>query len=135
MDKGKVVSELVRVAKPGGYVGLNEEVWLKTPPAEIVMHVKGAWEIKPDIPPADYWQRLLKDAELRDLTVITYKLDARRESTQLKRYHFGDIAKMFSRTLFLCVKSPTFMAYMKEQRHLPKGVFEYLGYGLFVGRK
>lgn len=31
-DKQKAVSEYVRVTKPGGYVGLNESVWLKVPP-------------------------------------------------------------------------------------------------------
>ena len=101
----------------------------------MIAHVKGTWEIKPDIPMAGDWQRLLKDAGLRDLVVKIYKLDARRESTQLKRYRFGDIVRMFSRTLSLYIKSSAFRAYMKEQRCLPKGVFEYLGYGLFVGRK
>jgi hypothetical protein len=78
---------------------------------------------------------MLKDAGLRDIFVKTYKLDARRESTQIKRYSFQDMWRMFSRTLSLYVRSPDFRAYMKEQRRLPKGVFEYLGYGLFVGRK
>jgi ubiquinone/menaquinone biosynthesis C-methylase UbiE len=31
-DKQRAVDEYVRVTKPGGYVGLNESVWLKTPP-------------------------------------------------------------------------------------------------------
>ena len=31
-DKQKAVNEYVRVLKPGGYVGLNESTWLKTPP-------------------------------------------------------------------------------------------------------
>ncbi|MCP4538635.1 MAG: class I SAM-dependent methyltransferase [Chloroflexi bacterium] len=134
-DKQKVIDEFARVVKPGGYVGLNEEIWLKTPPAEMIARVRGAWEIKPDIPAADDWQRLLKDVGLRDLVVKTYKLDARRESTQIKRYSFQDMWKMFSRTLSLYVKSSAFRTYMKEQQRLPKGVFEYLGYGLFVGKK
>jgi SAM-dependent methyltransferase len=134
-DKGKVVSELVRVVKPGGYVGLNEEVWLKTPPAEIVTHVKDAWDVKQDIPTADGWRQMLKDAGVRDVFVKTYKLDTRRESTQIKRYSFQDMWRMFCRTLSLYVRSPDFRAYMKKQRRLPMGVFKYLGYGLFVGRR
>ena len=31
-DKQKAVNEYVRVTKPGGYVGLSESTWLKTPP-------------------------------------------------------------------------------------------------------
>ena len=36
-DKQKAVNEYVRVTKPGGYVGLNESVWLKAPPPPEVM--------------------------------------------------------------------------------------------------
>ncbi len=134
-DKQRVVTEFARVVKPGGYVGLNEELWLEAPPAEIVAHVKRAWEIKPGILTADSWRQILKDAGLRDIFVKTYKLDARRESTQVKRYRFRDMWRMLARTLSLYVKSSEFRAYMKEQRRLPKGVFKYLGYGLFVGRR
>ena len=134
-DKQRVVEELARVVKSGGYVGFNEEIWLETPPAEVVVHVKRAWEVKPSIPKADDWRQMLKDAGLRDVFVKTYKLDARRESTQIKRYRFQDMWRMFSRTLSLYVKSSDFRAYMKEQHRLPKGVFKYLGYGLFVGRR
>lgn len=36
-DRQKAVREYARVVRPGGYVGLNESVWLKTPvPQEIV---------------------------------------------------------------------------------------------------
>jgi hypothetical protein len=62
-------------------------------------------------------------------------VDARRESTQIRRYGFQDMWRMFSRTLSLFLKSPDFRAYMSDQRRLPKGIFEYLGYGLFVGKK
>lgn len=134
-DKRQVVDELTRVVKPGGCVGFNEEIWLKTPPAEVIAHVKRAWEVKPDLPTAVDWQQMLKDTGLRDLVVQIYKLDARRESTQIKRYGFQDMWRMFSRTLSLYIKSSAFRAYMKEQYRLPKGVFEYLGYGLFVGRR
>jgi arsenite methyltransferase len=134
-DKQGVVDELARVTKPGGYVGLNEEIWLQTPTAEIIAHVQRTWDIKPGIPTVDDWQRWLEDVGLHDVVVQTYKLDVRRESTQIKRYGFQDMWRMFYRTLFLYVKSPAFRAYMKEQRRLPMRVFEYLGYGLFVGRR
>ncbi|MBU0703138.1 MAG: methyltransferase domain-containing protein, partial [Chloroflexi bacterium] len=111
-DKQRVVGEFRRVVKPGGYVGFNEEIWLETPPAEIVTHVERAWEIKPDIPTADDWREMLKEAGLRDVFVKTYKLNARRESTQINRYRFQDMWRMFSRTLSLYVKSSAFRAYM-----------------------
>ena len=134
-DKGKVVSELVRVVRPGGYVGLNEEVWLKTPPDKVVDQLKVIWEIKPNVPTADDWKALLRQAGLQDMVTKIYKLDPRREASQMKRYRFGDMWRMFSRTLSLYLRSPAFRNYMKRQRRLPKNVFEYLGYAIFVGRR
>jgi SAM-dependent methyltransferase len=134
-DKQGVIGEYARVVKPGGYVGVNEEIWLKPPPAEVIAHVGRAWAIEPDLPTADGWRWFLEGAGLRDVAARTYRVDARRESTQIRRYGFQDMWRMFSRTLSLFFKSSDFRAYMNEQRRLPKGVFEYLGYGLFVGRK
>jgi arsenite methyltransferase len=134
-DKQGVVSECVRVTRPGGYVGLNEELWLKTPPASLVERVRRIWDIKPDIPTLEDWVGFLDNAGLRDVVVQTYKFDARRESTQVQRYHLQDMWRMFYRTLLLYVKNPAFRKYMAERRHLPKGLFEYLGHAIFVGRR
>jgi arsenite methyltransferase len=134
-DKQGVIGEYARVVKQGGYVGVNEEIWLKPPPTELIGHVKRAWAIEPDLPTADGWRQLLEGAGLRDIAAQTYRVDARRESTQIRRYSFQDMWRMFSRTLSLFFRSSDFRTYMNEQRHLPKDVFEYLGYGLFVGRK
>jgi len=134
-DRRRVAGEFVRVTQPGGYVGLNEEIWLKTPPTELVEFAKRTWEIKAQVPTADDWVGLLEGAGLCDIVVQTYKFDARRESTQVQRYRFQDMWRMFYRTLFLYIKNPAFRKYMAERRYLPKDLFEYLGYALFVGRR
>jgi len=134
-DKQGVVNELARVTKLGGYVGLNEEMWLRTPPAEVIEHVETMWPVEPGLPTSDGWVALLCQAGLQDVVTQTYKFDPRREATQIKRYSFRDMWRMFYRTLSLYCKSSAFRAYMKEQRRLPRGVFEFLGYGLFVGRR
>ena len=133
-DKQRVVDEFARVVKPGGYVGLNEEIWLKEPTPEVVERAKRMWEVKSSVPAAEGWEAILKSAGLQGVIVKTYRLDPRREATQVKRYTFGDMVKMFWRTLVLYVKSAEFRAYMRKQR-LPKGVFEYLGYAVLVGRR
>ncbi|MCR4407107.1 MAG: methyltransferase domain-containing protein [Anaerolineae bacterium] len=134
-DKQRVVSECARVTKSGGYVGLNEELWLKTPPAQVVERVRHIWSIKPNILTLEGWVELLEGAGLSNIVARTYKFDARRESTQVKRYRFEDMWRMFYRTLFLYIKSPAFRRYMAADRYLPKDTFEYLGYAIFAGRK
>jgi arsenite methyltransferase len=133
-NKQQVVNELSRVVKPGGYVGLNEEIWLKPPTPEVAEHVKVMWPVKPNVPTAEGWETLLENAGLRDVVVERHHIDARREATQIRRYTFGDMFRMFWRTLALYVKSAEFRTYMKGQRHLPKAVFEYFGYAVMAGR-
>jgi SAM-dependent methyltransferase len=134
-DKPRVVGEYARVARPGGCVGMNEEIWLKPPPTRVVKFAEHTWDIAPDVFTVDGWVELLTSAGLRDIAVRTYEFDARREATQLKRYRPGDMFKMFYRTLFLYLKNPAFRAYMAERRRIPKHLFEYLGYAVFVGRR
>ncbi|MFL7793488.1 MAG: class I SAM-dependent methyltransferase [Anaerolineae bacterium] len=133
-DKQQVVNEFARVLKPNGYVGLNEEIWLKEPTPGVIERVKMMWAVKSSLPTAEGWEAVLKGAGLQDVIVKPYKVDARREATQVKRYTSEDMFKMFWRTLVLYVKSAEFRAYMRKQR-LPKGVFEYLGYAVLVGKK
>ena len=134
-DKQRVVDEFARVVKPGGFVGLNEEIWLKRPPPEVAEHVRVMWPVKPNVPTAEGWEGLLANAGLQDVVVEPHTIDARREATQVKRYTFGDMFRMFWRTLVLYIKSAEFRAYMKAQRRLPKGVFEFFGYVVAVGRR
>jgi ubiquinone/menaquinone biosynthesis C-methylase UbiE len=134
-DKQQVANELVRVVKQGGRVGLNEEIWLKPPPADLVQEVKRMWQIKPDIPAAGDWRTMLEEAGLVDVAIKTYEFSARREASQMKRYTLGDTWRMMYRSARLYLTSPEFRAYMKERRRLPKDVWRYLGYALFSGAK
>ena len=135
-DKPQVARELARVTRPGGYVGLNEEIWLQwPPPTELVAFARRTWDIEPDIPTAEGWVAILEGAGLAEVTARTLKFDARRESTQLRRYHLRDMLRMVYRTLVLYLRSADFRAYMKERRRMPKDMFAYWGYALFVGRR
>lgn len=73
-DKQRVVNECARVTQPGGYVGLNEELWLQAPPAQVVERVRHIWSIKPDILTLEGWMELLEGAGLSDIITRTYKL-------------------------------------------------------------
>jgi arsenite methyltransferase len=134
-DRQRVANELVRVVRAGGRVGLNEEVWLKAPPDEIVWFVKRTWDIELGVPTREQWVEMLERAGLFDLEVETFRVDPRRESTQIKRYRLEDMLRMFYRILVLYVKSATFRGYMAERKRVPRGLFEHLGYAVMVGSK
>ncbi len=134
-EKQRAIDAYARVTRSGGCVGLNEEVWLRAPPDEMLDYARQMWGIDEEIPTADVWQGWMEKAGLHDVTGKTHAVEARRESTQILRYRLSDIARMFWRMLVLYVRSPAFRAYMRKQRRVPRRIFNYLGYGVFTGRK
>ena len=134
-DKTTVINEFSRVVTPEGYIGLNEEVWLRTPTPEIADSVRFIWGITPDIITADQWVALMEQAGLVDIISHVYHFDAKRESTQVKRYNLVDMINMAKRSFSLYIKDPDFRSYMKGRRRLPKKFFDYFGYGLTVGKR
>jgi len=134
-DKARLARELARVVRPGGYVGMNEEVWLQTPPpAEMVDYVRRTWEIEAETPTTERWVAMLEAAGL-EVTAETFVFDARRESTQMRRYRPRDMFRMVYRTVALYARSRAFRQCMRGRHRLPKDLFRYYGYALFVGRK
>jgi ubiquinone/menaquinone biosynthesis C-methylase UbiE len=72
-DQPRAIRECVRVAKPGGYVGLNETVWIEESPPE---RVEQAREWGTSILTAEAWQALWEGSGLQDREVRTYQIDA-----------------------------------------------------------
>jgi SAM-dependent methyltransferase len=140
VEKEQLVGELARVVQEGGCVGLNEEVWLQTPPEEVIGFARQYWGIEGSILTPEEWVALLEKVGLQgpadgDLLVGIYRVDPRREASQVKRYHLGDFRRMLTRTLSLYLKSRAFRAYMRREGRLPRRTFDYLGYAVLVGWK
>jgi len=136
-DKQKAINECVRMTKLGGYVGLNEETWMKTPPQEIVEYYYRTWDIKAETLTSDDWKELLRKSGLKDIIMRIYKFKSSlSEYVDELRFYIKDYPGMLYRALSLYIKSPTFRKYTKRRyTSLPKNFFEYLGYGIYVGRK
>ena len=139
-DKQRGVSEYVRVTKPGGYVGLNETTWIKTPPpTELVQYLSRTFGAKTEFLTSDGWEELLEGSGLRDIVVRTYKINLLREYINgIRRLDFKDFSRAWYRFFSLYIVSPAFRRAIKERyaHGLPlRAFFEYLGYGIYVGRK
>ena len=139
-DKLRAVREYARVTRPGGYVGLNEATWLKTPPPPEII----AWAsqdlgacVKPLTP--DEWVDLLKEAGLTGIVVNVREVRPRREAKGLvRRYGYLGMLRSLFRAVSLYIRSPAYRRFVKDVQKegiTPKNLEEYLGYGLFVGRK
>ena len=139
-DKQKAVNEYVRVTKPGGYVGLNESVWLKVPPPPEVV-AWAAQDVGANVQPltSDSWVELLEVAGLTEITGRTYSIKTQDEARGiLQRYGWGGMLAVMGRMLLLYARSPAYRKFVKGVREggiMPENLEEYFGYGLFVGLK
>lgn len=138
-DKQRAVIECVRVTKPGGYIGFNEATWIKTPPpTELVEYLSRVTGVK-EILTSDGWKELLAGAGLRDIEVRTYKIDKLSQFiNEMRAFGFRDYLRGWCEFLSLCIKSSAFRRYLKEawpQSKNIRNMFDYIGYGIYVGRK
>ncbi len=139
-DKEKTVKEYTRVTKPGGYVGLSESTWLKSPPPPEIL-AWAAQDLGAHVKPltSDGWARLLEGAGLRDIVARTYEIEVRKETkTLVRRYGYGEMLRTLYRALILYARNPWYRRFVKDVRKTgiaPDSLVEYLGYGIYVGRK
>jgi len=139
-EKQHAVDEYVRVTKSGGYIGLNESTWLKTPPPPELL----AWvsqDVGTTVEPLDAegWQMLLKHAGLVDIVTELGKVDPKMETRGLlERYGAGSLLRSMFRGFRMYLRNPSYRDFVREvneQGIIPDNLSEYFGYGLFVGRK
>jgi arsenite methyltransferase len=133
-DKARAIRECVRVARPGGYVGLNEGFWTEQPSSALVALAKDA--VGPCVPTLESWQALWKASGLQEQVVRTRQIDARTEvRSRIQWIGWQWLLRAWGRALRLYATNPTIRESIKKQFDVPPEVFQYLGYGLFVGRK
>ncbi|MCL4529833.1 MAG: methyltransferase domain-containing protein [Chloroflexi bacterium] len=137
-DKQKAISEYIRVAKLGGYTGLNEVAWVKTPPSDLVRYITlimaGA-----DFLTSEGWTALLESSGLKELQVRRHKFDARRQwLDEMQQLDLKESFRAWYRFMTQSVTNPAYRKFTQEVLRVPRNIFkfmDYIGYGLYVGRK
>ena len=133
-DKPRAIRECVRVTKPGGYVGLNEGLSIKPPPPELVARVKDA--IGASVSTIETWQVLWDESGLQERVVKNYQTDPRKEvKDRMQWIGWRWILRAWGRALRLYITNPAVRQSIKEMFDVPPEVLQYMGYGLFAGRK
>jgi SAM-dependent methyltransferase len=146
VDKEAAIREMVRVTKPGGYVGLNEGFDLTATPSPRFVELVRSMGM--DLITLDGWKALWEGSGLTDRTVRVYGIEEGREVRDRLRWvglpwvargiargarlYLTDAA---ARTLF----NSMFRAVVEKADDVDpaeaKAVWASLVYGLFVGRK
>ncbi len=140
-EKQRAIEACARVTRPGGYVGLNEFTWLKTPPPpEVVAWMAQDLGGSADALSAEGWVALLENAGLHVVHSRVAGVDVGGELKGLRaRYGLGGMLRIFARIFALYLRDPEYRAFVREVQGgagpMPKGALEYSGYGIYVGQK
>ena len=133
-DLDQAAREYVRVVKPGGYVGLNEAVWVTAPPeagSEVMTALTGQ-----NLRTSEEWMAMLERAGLVNLVDRVYAVEMGKEArSQLGFLSFMDYMRVLGRFLSRSLFDPSTRKLMRLALSEPKAIYDYMGYGLFVGQK
>ena len=131
-DKSKALREYFRVARPGAVIGLNEATWIKTPPPPgLFDYLQNTVGLQGEILPQDGWMTLMADSGIQNVTAKVHQITTVRNPKD----DIADLLRTMPRLLLMLITKPLFRRFIKISLSIPKNLFEYFGYGIYVGRK
>jgi arsenite methyltransferase len=130
LDKKRAIGQMVRVAKPGGYVGMHDICWREDTPEQLKTRLA---ELEGESPETlEGWQHLFEDAGLLDVTTVD-KSDVIAEWDESIRKELGVwgqarvFLKAFRKWGIRGLRDVEESARIFQSQHT--------GYGIIVGRK
>lgn len=132
-DKAEVLTEMVRVTRPGGTVGVNEPTILARPlPGRIETYLSETVE-GVDFEDEDSWTALLRGAGLCNVTSEPRPVRFRDELTAVRSAGMRSYASMALRMAQIWRREPHRRALVKRNLVVPRHISDYLGTGIYVG--
>jgi len=130
LDKGPAMAEMVRVAKPGGYVGIHDMCWIPGAPEEIKRRLADLEGERPET--LEGWRNLFETAGLVDILTV--------DKSELIPTWIRDIRKRLGirreLSIFLRILTRWGISGLRNALESER-VFQsrFMGYGIVVGRK
>jgi ubiquinone/menaquinone biosynthesis C-methylase UbiE len=134
-DKASAMPEYIRVARPGGFVGMTEMTWLKSPSSEMEKAFQDM--VFATAMEANGWLNLLKEAGLVEVAGGGYRMDVRKESRgRIERYGRWRVAKVVPKMIGMLFGDRRARKFISGGTGaISRNMLDVIGYGVYVGRK
>lgn len=133
-DKEAALRECVRVTRPGGWVGINEALWLRQPSPEAVEQLRRS--LGPTVPTEEGWRSLWARSGLEERVVRVRGVRPWEETIgRVSWIGWSWLWRAWARALRLLVTDREARRSLRRQLGFPAGVLHQTGYGLMAGRK
>ena len=135
-DKTQAIAELVRVTRPGGYVGISEAFWTSMPSAALAVQMQTILGTRQPLPTRPEWQALWAGSGLAEQDARFHPVESRREvADRIAWVGRSWLLRAIGRGLQLYLTDPVLRRTVQTQIRFPIQGLDQLSYGIFVGRK
>jgi ubiquinone/menaquinone biosynthesis C-methylase UbiE len=139
MDKPKAISEMARVAIPGGFVAINESIWLEVPSDELAAWFAQDMAANASTMMFEGWTRLIEQAGLTLHSWQQERLVIKDEVRGiLQRYGLTGLIKSTLRGIAMYIQRRDYREFIAEIRKsgiTPGNPEQYMGYGIIIAKK
>lgn len=133
-DKERAINEYIRVTKPGGYVGMNEAIWINPPSPEMIEYSSS--NLGTEILSQEKWEELIERSRLRETVIRTYKVRPLKELiARIRLLGLGKMLNAWSKLFSLYTRSPAIRDEFRRELSMPRDSFQYMGYGIYTGKR
>jgi SAM-dependent methyltransferase len=133
-DKELAIRECVRVARPGGFVGLNECYFMDTIAPELEQRAQTS--LGTEVLSKSEWEALWQQAPMQDLSIRWLQIDAGQEvRRRIEWIGWPWLLRAWGRALKMMVERPALRQALREQLDTPLEVMKQTGYALLAGRR
>jgi SAM-dependent methyltransferase len=132
-DKARAIAEMVRVLRPGGWLGINDGVWLRPPPPRDEQAMR---ELGGHVVDKDAWRALWDGSGLCERVIRHYAIYPWREALlRVQWLGLAPLVAAWGRAFSATVRDRQFVRTVRRQQDSSLELSKRMGYGLFVGRK
>ena len=136
-DREAAIREMVRVTRPGRYLGLNETTWVSRPPSPAVLKFVEDTMAGAQFLQASEARALLEGAGLTNLTLFpSEKTSMLKEmSAGMQSMGLGETLSGLNKLVLAYVTRPELRGTLKRSLMKPRDMMDYVGYFICAGRK